>query len=101
MLKLTNQSETINDFCAIKRVDDTLLIAIKKNIYKLVKVNEHEYCLSSKNLIEFSVNFLSSGSEIDILYADKGGTRCRTARSLNPFVGFVCLANTVLQQYDL
>lgn len=101
MLKLTNQSETINDFCAIKRVDDTLLIAIKKNIYKLTKVNEHEYCLSSKNLIEFSVNFLSSGSEIDILYADKGGMRCRTARSLNPLVGFVCLANTVLQQYDL
>ena len=35
MLKLTNQSETINDFCAIKRVDDTLLIATKKNTCEL------------------------------------------------------------------
>lgn len=58
MLKLTNQSEAINDFCAIKRVDDTLLIAIKKNIYTLVKVNEHEYCLSSKKSDRVFCQFL-------------------------------------------
>ncbi len=44
-------------------------------IYGLQKVGENHYCFWSKNDEYFSVDFLSEGNKIEILYGEKSGQK--------------------------
>ena len=70
-------------------------------LYGLQKIEENEYVFWSKNSDCFSVYFRSIQNTVEILSGEKGNKRLKSDRMLKQFAKILCLANSVIQLYDL
>lgn len=94
-----------NQEYAIEKANDGLTIShnlhYAKYLYGLQKVAKNEYVFWSKNDDYFSVHFKSLKNVIEIISGEKGNRKLKSDRTLKQFSKILCLANSVIQLYDL
>lgn len=104
-LRLYVKTPDLDDRKIIEKANNGLIISHNLHyvqyLYGLQKVAKNEYVFWSKNDDYFSVCFKSTKNVIEIVHGEKGNRKLKSDRTLKQFSKILCLANSVIQLYNL